>query len=84
MVSPAQARPCAAGVDAARSGDRRAGAPEGAEQVPATLADVAEADEADPGVPQGARLRDRVVVHRRRPHVAAQRAVLGEEVRGAA
>jgi hypothetical protein len=67
------------GIDAARSGDGSAGRPEGAEQVPAALADVPEADEADPAVAQCLRLFDRVVVHRRRPHVAPQRPVLDKE-----
>ena len=72
-MSPAQDSPCASASTRPDPVTAAAGAAEGAEQLPGALADVAEADEADAGVPQRAGLRDRVVVHRRRPHVAAQR-----------
>ena len=66
--------------DASRAGHRRRTTTEGAEQVPRVPADVAEPDEPDVCVTQRAGLRYRSVVHRRRPHVAAQLTVLGQEV----
>jgi hypothetical protein len=62
------------------SGHRRPATTKRAEQVPRTPADVPEPDEANMRVGQRPCLRYRRVVHRRRPHVAAQLTVLGQEV----
>jgi hypothetical protein len=52
-------QPVRVSVHPARSGDRRPCGAEGAEQLPGELADVAESDEADSGIPQRAGLWDR-------------------------
>jgi hypothetical protein len=69
------------GIHPTRSGDGDPRGTEGAEQFPGELADVTESDEADAGVAQRLGLRDRVVVHRGGPPVAAQRPVLARKSR---